>query len=97
MKNKKLREQMLLAIVEWERSGQTQEQYCKVKGMSIWKFKSWRHIFNKEKKISGGGFIKIQSIESVSRISKVKVMLPNGIQLEYEQGLSGEDYKMLLG
>ena len=71
-----MREHMAQRII----SGQTVANYCEQNGIRLSSYYYWQHKLKTEKQ--PGGFIKLPSLPSMSRM---EVLLPNGIRLCFNE------------
>ena len=78
--------QRLALIAEWERSGQTINEFCRRRGINESTFGWWRReIGRAEKQTSAVELVEIETSSS-SPQRAVEVVLPNGISLRVPGG-----------
>lgn len=69
------REQMLNLVAEWRKSGLSQHQFCKSRGLTLGKFSYW---VAQSKPKSDSGFIALKPDKPI-RSEQVEIHYPNGV------------------
>ena len=88
-----LREQWQRHLELWRSSGTTQIAYCKKFSLSRHAFQYWKHQLNK-----GGPrrFVEIRQTSAADGISRIEILLADGVRICVPQGASAEELRMVL-
>ena len=92
--HEQLKLEMYGLIHRWEISGLNQKEFCSQEGINYYKFKYWKSRQSKEQgsvepkqPTSQPGFIPITVPENRSTMSGLEITFPNGVKLNFSQGL----------
>lgn len=74
------RKQMLNLVSEWRESGLSQQQFCKLRGLTLGKFSYW---VAQSKPKPDAGFIALKP-DKLTRSGKVEIHYPNGVVIKVD-------------
>lgn len=93
------REEMLRHVMTWEKSGQTQSEYCKRHGLSYYSFDYWRgQALKGQPSVGKNAFIPVvpKISEAMSCDNPVEVVLREGVSVRWPTGRPIEELAQLL-
>jgi hypothetical protein len=91
-------DQRLALLADWERSGQTIEEFCSVRGIKAATFGYWRREADKAKGATILPAVRLVEIgeRGASNGRAIEVVLANGIQLRVPPGFERRSLEELL-
>ena len=82
-------------LAGWERSGLSQNEYCRQNRLSAVQLRYWKKKFHRSKKISPLTFVPVPgefppSFEQENHFSGLTILLGNGVRIRLEKNFCGE-------
>ena len=84
-------------IMDYERSGLTQEVFCRDGGMSSSAFSKWRNRLKAKEQVTKNGFIELRPKPSGDTSKIYEIILTNGQVLKLGSSYRSAEVKELLG
>jgi hypothetical protein len=98
-KNLELRQQMYELIQQWKESGLSQKTFCEQQGLAFFRFYYWYKRYRTESASTdsgNGSFVKLK-IGKPSRKLCTEIYFPNGVHVVFNEPVSSDYLKKIVG